>query len=228
MRAAARFGTGFGLGFITVVGAVGLFGITFEANSFGQRQPTKSLIQRPSRILRPTSRTFVGWRPLVFGVVLGAMVGVMFTQFAGISTWTGIVAASAGAGLGIASSVGAEITGSDISASVLARDRRAAIVAGLVLTLMVGIPVAVISGRWIGIAAGAGMGMSFGAAAWPSYSVARIWLALWRRLPWRLMSFLADAHKRGVLRQAGAVYQFRHTELQHRLAAPELDSTGAS
>jgi hypothetical protein len=32
------------------------------------------------------------------------------------------------------------------------------------------------------------------------------------------MDFLADAHKRGVLRQAGAVYQFRHIELQYRLA----------
>jgi len=32
------------------------------------------------------------------------------------------------------------------------------------------------------------------------------------------MAFLADAHQRGVLRQAGAVYQFRHIELQHRLA----------
>ena len=32
------------------------------------------------------------------------------------------------------------------------------------------------------------------------------------------MDFLTDAHKRGVLRQAGAVYQFRHVELQHRLA----------
>jgi hypothetical protein len=32
------------------------------------------------------------------------------------------------------------------------------------------------------------------------------------------MSFLADAHQRGVLRQAGAVYQFRHVELQRRLA----------
>jgi hypothetical protein len=29
---------------------------------------------------------------------------------------------------------------------------------------------------------------------------------------------LADAHRRGVLRQAGAVYQFRHLELQQRLA----------
>jgi hypothetical protein len=32
------------------------------------------------------------------------------------------------------------------------------------------------------------------------------------------MTFLADAHQRGVLRQAGAVYEFRHVELQRRLA----------
>jgi hypothetical protein len=36
-------------------------------------------------------------------------------------------------------------------------------------------------------------------------------------LPWRLMAFLADAHRRGVLRQVGSVYQFRHIELQRRL-----------
>jgi hypothetical protein len=39
------------------------------------------------------------------------------------------------------------------------------------------------------------------------------------RLPWRLVRFLADAHEqRGVLRQAGAAYQFRHVELQRHLA----------
>jgi hypothetical protein len=37
-------------------------------------------------------------------------------------------------------------------------------------------------------------------------------------LPWRLESFLADAHRRGLLRRAGAVYQFRHVLLQDRLA----------
>jgi hypothetical protein len=38
------------------------------------------------------------------------------------------------------------------------------------------------------------------------------------RLPLRLMGFLEDAHRRGVLRQAGGVYQFRHALLQERLA----------
>ena len=51
------------------------------------------------------------------------------------------------------------------------------------------------------------------------FLVTRIRLAVTGRVPWRLMSFLADAHeRRGVLRQAGAVYQFRHIDLQRHLA----------
>ena len=33
------------------------------------------------------------------------------------------------------------------------------------------------------------------------------------------MTFLSDAHERGVLRQVGPVYQFRHIELQRWLAS---------
>jgi hypothetical protein len=64
----------------------------------------------------------------------------------------------------------------------------------------------------------AGTVISASRTAWPSYLVCRIWLALRGQLPWRLMRFLSDAHRRGILRQAGAAYQFRHVELQHRLA----------
>ncbi|WP_199782985.1 NACHT domain-containing protein, partial [Streptomyces alboniger] len=56
------------------------------------------------------------------------------------------------------------------------------------------------------------------ASTWGWYSLSRIWLALRGQLPWRLMRFLDDAHRRGVLRQAGAVYEFRHARLQDRLA----------
>jgi hypothetical protein len=55
--------------------------------------------------------------------------------------------------------------------------------------------------------------------AWLRWRIACASLAICRRLPWRMSSFLDDAHQRGVLRQAGAVYQFRHLELQRRLAA---------
>jgi hypothetical protein len=73
----------------------------------------------------------------------------------------------------------------------------------------------------IGIGAGfvivavAGSGLK---GAWPRFHEARIRLALRRRLPWRTMAFLADAHQRGVLRQVGAAYQFRHIRLQEELA----------
>jgi transposase len=60
-------------------------------------------------------------------------------------------------------------------------------------------------------------------SAWLTFSVARIWLALTRRLPWRLMTFLDDAHQRGVLRQTGATYQLRHARLQEQLSARHAD-----
>lgn len=53
--------------------------------------------------------------------------------------------------------------------------------------------------------------------AWGKFSLVRLWLATRHRLPLRLMTFLYYAHQRGVLRQAGGIYQFRHTRLLHRL-----------
>lgn len=52
---------------------------------------------------------------------------------------------------------------------------------------------------------------------WARLQVARACLAATGRVPWRLVRFLEEAHSRGVLRQAGAVYQFRHATLQERL-----------
>ncbi|MFH8293036.1 hypothetical protein [Streptomyces sp. NPDC018059] len=50
--------------------------------------------------------------------------------------------------------------------------------------------------------------------------IARHYYAARRLLPRNLLAFLRDAHEnRGVLRQVGAVYQFRHLHLQHQLGA---------
>lgn len=48
-------------------------------------------------------------------------------------------------------------------------------------------------------------------------AVARVVLAATGGLPWRTMAFLEDAHARGVLRQTGGVFQFRHASLQEHL-----------
>ncbi|MGW4695672.1 NACHT domain-containing protein [Kitasatospora cineracea] len=56
------------------------------------------------------------------------------------------------------------------------------------------------------------------ASQWGAYTLARLVLAAAGRLPLRYAAFLAEAHRRGILRQAGSVYQFRHESLRERLA----------
>ncbi|MGH8921171.1 MAG: AfsR family transcriptional regulator, partial [Actinomycetes bacterium] len=71
-----------------------------------------------------------------------------------------------------------------------------------------------------GVLFGLAVGLAvFSSRAWGAFTITRLWLAARGRLPLRLMRFLDDAHRRGVLRQVGAVYQFRHARLQDRLAA---------
>ncbi|MFJ9613447.1 NACHT domain-containing protein [Streptomyces noursei] len=64
--------------------------------------------------------------------------------------------------------------------------------------------------------------VAFSRTAWGTATITRHYLARRRnglRLPRNLMAFLADAHEHhGVLRQIGPTYQFRHIDLQRRLA----------
>jgi tetratricopeptide (TPR) repeat protein len=60
-------------------------------------------------------------------------------------------------------------------------------------------------------------------SSWGNLAWARMWLAFKGRLPWRLVAFLSDAHKAGVLRTSGDDYQFRHTLLLDRFAWHGLD-----
>ncbi|GLZ29134.1 hypothetical protein Lesp02_13240 [Lentzea sp. NBRC 105346] len=52
---------------------------------------------------------------------------------------------------------------------------------------------------------------------WIAYVVTTLHLARRKRVPLRLMSFLDDAHRIGLLRAVGPIYQFRHAELQDHL-----------
>ncbi|GHH29897.1 helix-turn-helix domain-containing protein [Lentzea cavernae] len=73
----------------------------------------------------------------------------------------------------------------------------------------------------LGLVGGIGGGLAYvlSLTAWGQWVVfARVWLPLTGKLPWRLPAFLDDAYRRGVLRRAGAVYQFRHARLQEHLA----------
>jgi hypothetical protein len=82
-------------------------------------------------------------------------------------------------------------------------------------------PLLLKDGLGVGLSAGIVVGFVFGAyhATSPSFVIARVWLFLRRELPWGFMAFLADAHtERGVLRENGAVYEFRHLEIARYLA----------
>ncbi|MFI8100393.1 NACHT domain-containing protein [Streptomyces sp. NPDC086023] len=64
---------------------------------------------------------------------------------------------------------------------------------------------------------------SVAVSAWGRFTLARLWLAARGELPGDLLPFLEDAAARGVLRQAGGVYRFRHVELRNRLAETAPD-----
>jgi len=89
-----------------------------------------------------------------------------------------------------------------------------------IILRLYGVAWAVPAGLTIGLTVTVTTGLtviSFG-TAWTGWQVARLSLAARHRLPPRIMAFLSDAHYRGILRQVGAFYQFRHINLQHQLA----------
>ncbi|MCP2340065.1 NACHT domain-containing protein [Actinomadura rupiterrae] len=55
-------------------------------------------------------------------------------------------------------------------------------------------------------------------SSWGRFRVAHAWLMLRHRVPHDLIGFLEDARERGVLRQSGGGYRFRHGALRDRLA----------
>jgi hypothetical protein len=183
------------------------------------------------------------WSPigLVCGLAIGSAAGFVIWAQAGPTGGlsVGIAAAIAGGCAGglLFNSTETDLTRAATPRTVLDRDRGAFLTSflglglamGLGNGLQVGFGISLPNGRpnglWVGIEVGllnlivVGLAFGFLQAAWGSFTLARWWLAASRRLPWRLMTFLADAHtNRGVLRQVGAIYQFRHVDLQRRLA----------
>jgi NACHT domain-containing protein len=217
------FGLGFGSGFGLVVGLLAgfVFGLAValvSGSGLGAELPARGI-----RI------SMAGLR---FGLVVGLLAGLVIGLVAGLAFGLGSgFAFGLGAGLvcglmtvfdGVPSDV-AEAIGPRI---VLIRDRQVLLFFTVGIGLVTGLMLALIGtfGLVAGLAAGLAIGLVAGFATglsetrWTSYLLARGWLAFRHQLPWPLMAFLADAHQRGVLRQAGATYQFRHLELQRQLA----------
>ncbi|WP_345363609.1 NACHT domain-containing protein [Actinoallomurus liliacearum] len=76
-----------------------------------------------------------------------------------------------------------------------------------------------------GIVAGLGFGGTILLGSnWGSYMVSHGWYGLTRRLPWRLWTFVEDAHRLGVLRMGGSAYRFRHVRLMEQLSGATRSS----
>ncbi|MFG2196823.1 NACHT domain-containing protein [Streptomyces sp. NPDC048639] len=159
----------------------------------------------------------MGWLAagLAYGLAYGLVGGLMFGLTAGLT------------------SENPDLTTAVGPVALLTRDRRVFFVValtgglvgglayGLADGLAYGLPDGLAYGLAVGLAIGLVVGLAIGLkrTAWVDFAVARTYLAARRRVPWRLMTFLQDAHEhRGVLRQVGAVYHFRHIDLQRHLA----------
>jgi hypothetical protein len=117
---------------------------------------------------------------------------------------------------------------------LLAADRRLALGGGAVAGVLSGAAIGCLIGLEQGPLVGLGyaavgcatvwLGGAISVTAWGQWLIyGRLLLPLRRKLPWRTRAFLHDAHERGVLRQSGAFYQFRHSLLEE-LYAPAKDA----
>jgi hypothetical protein len=158
---------------------------------------------------------------LVSGLVSGLMVGLCGFLVVAIAVWSPPLAATVDA----------------TPSSVHQKDVQSQLLSSLMIGLLVGVGLALLDSEWffyrgliVGlgnvllsvIVYGIGLGLPVGLLAVSSGAASSLLfteLALWaqgRKV--RFMPLLETALDRQVLRQAGAVYQFRHADLQDRLA----------
>jgi hypothetical protein len=215
------------------------FGSSLSTTAVAVSAPPPPVAIRLKGRLRQVSRRFA------YGAVAGGVIGIGLAIAIDLTIGTSAGPAIIPVFVGVAGLVGGLVLGfleilsvpndPELSRSPLTFlriDRNATVAATIVATLVTGgaagITFGLVFGFWAGVAFGLALGITAGMAvglggglggAWGRFTLARVPLALTGRTPWTLMSFLEDAHLRGVLRQAGGVYQFRHARLQYRLLA---------
>jgi NACHT domain-containing protein len=151
-----------------------------------------------------------------FGVLVGVVMGVSFGVVDGLSVWLDV-------STDVTRALSPRSTRRAERIAAIARSVTVAVTIGAAVGLAYGIGYGLRSAVWHGLAYGLGFGladryMGLMPSVWGRYLIAKGWLALTGRIPWRLMAFLDDAHSRDVLRRFGAAYQFRHARLRDHLA----------
>lgn len=159
--------------------------------------------------------------------------GGLLRMFLAVGVPTGIIGVlSGGPATGLAVTVGAGLTASlGAGGSLIPGGARGA--AGPTASLRADRATGVLAGLTVGAAAVVGALSAGGLgvlpllalpalvvvalSAWGQFCLTRL-LLITRGMPLRLVSALREAHDRGILRQAGGYYQFRHNLLQDHLA----------
>jgi hypothetical protein len=173
---------------------------------------------------------------LASGIIIGAVGGAVGFLLGGPG-FAVVVGVLSGGPIGLVYGLAAPDATEDAVAPrhLLVQDRRVALTFGTVYALTVGLVggygIDPLFGVAVGAAAGLAGGLLYGpvwafsldkgkagVVSWLHLLFVRLWFAPRGRLPWRFMSFLEEAHDKGVLRQSGAVYHFRHAFLQDVLA----------
>jgi hypothetical protein len=226
-RFLARFAIGYGAGVaaglafgldrhIALAAAV-VPGLALASHAWWNTPTDASRASTPGKVLR-SERTSALALGLVVAVAFGVITGLIYGSAAGVAFGTEETILAGLATLIATGTVGYLRYG---LVGGVAYGLAGWVIAGLTAASPYHGPISneTLLGLAYGIAFGAAIGYNIVLSrAWGRYQLARYWLALRGHLPWRLTSFLGDAHQRGVLRQAGGMYQFRHALLQDHLA----------
>jgi hypothetical protein len=224
-------GLGFGLPVVLVNGladglTVGLaLGLTFGFTRAFGTEP-KAIIPR-----WPRSREFL--RPLTFALLFGPLLGAIPGIAVGLT-----LGSTVGLTIGLTVGIVVGLTGglldlwtlpipSTVASTPILTyhaDRRTYFLYGVTFTVAFG-PALVITGGFTGELTGGLVGAftvallgALNAGSTPMVGLTQLVLATTRAGQVHFMRLLEEAHDQQALRQAGAVYQFRHAELQEYLA----------
>jgi len=226
---AIMFGTMFGLGHWLAVGLMAVLGGWLGWCVVGLGEI--ATLSHPRRVAIDTLRLAFGFTGgLAIGLTVGLAGWLVFGLTVGVVAGT-TAGLAVGITVGLVSGLGGAVVDGQRAISpttVLREDRAATLVVGLAGVLAFGGTTGgLIGALGVGLRGGLGVGLGVGlmgglgvgfVGVWGRFLLVRALLAVRGHAPLRLMAFLQEAHDRGVLRQAGGVYQFRHARLQDRLA----------
>jgi transcriptional regulator with XRE-family HTH domain len=200
-------------GLVLMLGLV--FGLALGVHVWLDTPADASRVSSPLTVLKQERIAALSYT-LTFALSMGTFYVVADT-FTNGSTYVPVLGGSFDIGLAL-------VTGVVVAPLArLAFGRPGGVAYGLAAVVAGGLVFPHASTLFGGLLAGTVFGIAVGLAiflsrAWGWFILTRVWLAMRRKTPLRLMRFLADAHRRAVLRQVGAVYQFRHARLQDNLA----------